>query len=114
MACLLASSCGTTSGSGDSPTSNPNASRTNGPVQVRGLSGTAGRIESIRGELALVVLDYSLSTMPPIGTVVRVVREGKEVGRVRVTGPTRPGTGKIAGEILDGNIQVGDSVHLEH
>ena len=77
------------------------------------MSGTTGRIESIRAELALVVLDYSLSTMPAMGTVVTVSREGKEVGRVRVTGPTRPGTGKTAGEILDGNVQVGDLVHVE-
>ena len=86
---------------------------TNTLARIRSLDSSVGRVESVRRELSLVVLDYSLSTLPPIGVTLTVNRAGTAVGRVRVTGPTRAGTGKIAGEILSGEAQSGDTVRGE-
>lgn len=83
------------------------------PVLVRGLDASVGRVESIRGELRLVVLDYSLSTLPQLGDMLAVSREGTEVGIIKVTGPFRAGTGKLGGEIVSGDIQVGDIVRTQ-
>lgn len=77
---------------------------------VRGLDGSVGRIESIRTDLRLVVLDYSLSILPQHGELLSVWRDGIEVGQVRVTGPARPGTGKIGGEYVSGDVRAGDTV----
>lgn len=79
---------------------------------VRGLDASVGHVESVRESLRLVVLDYSLTSMPPMGSILEVFREGRDVGHVKVTGPARQGSGKIGGEIVDGEIQTGDVVRL--
>ncbi len=40
-------------------------------------------------------------------------REGNEVGLIKVTGPFRAGTGKLGGEIVSGDLQVGDVVRTQ-
>jgi hypothetical protein len=42
--------------------------------------------------------------------MLAVYRDGVEVGQVKVTGPFRAGTGKLGGEIVSGDIQIGDVV----
>lgn len=103
-----------------SPSSPPSATDTSSggkstpvPVTVRGLDGSVGRVESIRSELRLVVLDYSLSTLPQLGDMLVVSREGTEVGLIKVTGPFRAGTGKLGGEIISGDLQIGDVVRTQ-
>lgn len=102
---VLALGCGSKSGEGRLK---PGRSAPR-PI-VRGLDGSVGRIESIRTDLRLVVLDYSLSILPQHGELLSVWRDGIEVGQVRVTGPARPGTGKIGGEYISGDVRMGDTV----
>jgi hypothetical protein len=109
---LAAASIGCQSGKPmETRTSTPIVSgKSTGTTSVRGLDYSVGRIESMRTELRLVVLDYSLSTLPQLGDMLAVYRDGVEVGQVKVTGPFRAGTGKLGGEIVSGDIQIGDVV----
>lgn len=102
--------CHSTQPKGTDGASGGGAKRKPDPIMVRGLDASVGRVESIRGELRLVVLDYSLSTLPQLGDMLAVSREGTEVGTIKVTGPFRAGTGKLGGEIVSGDVHVGDIV----
>jgi len=53
-----------------------------------------------------VVIDFSARALPPVGTRLLIYRDGKRVGEVRVTEPTR--AQYATADILSGDLQVGD------
>jgi hypothetical protein len=53
-----------------------------------------------------VVIDFSSRAMPPVGTHLIVYRDGKPVGEVRITEPSRAQF--ATADILTGDLQVGD------
>jgi hypothetical protein len=65
-----------------------------------------GTVTTVNRELKFVVLDYSFKTPPPIDQRLTVFRNGKKVGELKVSGPTRQGA--TVAVILDGEIQSGD------
>ncbi|HTH47559.1 MAG TPA: hypothetical protein VMB21_08620 [Candidatus Limnocylindria bacterium] len=80
-----------------------------GPVTanlVRPRDGGTAKVLRVEERLRFVVLDYSLSPIPPFGTVLEVERDGQKVGEVKVTGPASGVT--TAADIVNGAIQPGD------
>ncbi len=73
---------------------------------VRSRDAGTAKVLTVEGRLRFVVLDYSLSPLPPLGTLLDVEREGQKVGEVKITGPVSGVT--IAADIVDGTLQPGD------
>lgn len=66
----------------------------------------AGKVALVNPEARFVILDYSLSQMPPIGERLSVFRKGVRVGEVKISG--QPQTGYVAADITTGEIRIGD------
>ena len=80
-----------------------------GPVTadlVRSRDGGTVKLLRVEERLRFVVLDYSLSPIPPLGTLMEVERAGEKVGEVKITGPASGVT--IAADIVNGTLQPGD------
>lgn len=78
---------------------------------VRPLDGTTAKVLSVNERLRFVVLDYSLSPMPGFGQRLEVVRDGRKVAELKVTGPVRGTT--TAADIVGGGPRPGDVARVE-
>lgn len=73
---------------------------------VRSRDGGTAKVLTVQERLRFVVLDYSLSALPPLGTLLDVERDGQKVGEVKITGPVSGVT--IAADIVNGALRPGD------
>lgn len=71
----------------------------------------AGKVAFVNLSARFVILDYSLSQMPPTGQRLTVFRLGIRVGEVKITG--QPQNGYVAADITAGEIQNGDETRRE-
>jgi len=78
---------------------------------VRPLDGTTAKLLLVNARLRFVVLDYSLSPMPGFGQRLEVVRDGRKVAELKVTGPARGST--TAADIVSGEPRPGDVARVE-
>ena len=67
-----------------------------------------GRVVSVNPALRFLVMDFPVRKLPVLEQRLNVYRNGQKVGEVKVTGPGRETT--IAGDIIVGEVQVGDEV----
>ena len=107
MALALAPGCSATK-------EGPAKEKPGGPVPrdlVRPLDGTTAKLLSVTERLRFVVLDYSLSPMPGFGQRLEVVRDGRKVAELKVTGPARGTT--TAADIVSGDPRPGDVARVE-
>ncbi len=107
MVLALAAGCSATKGG-------PGTEKPGGPVSrdlVRPLDGTTAKLLSVNERLRFVVLDYSLSPMPGFGQRLEVVRDGRKVAELKVTGPARGTT--TAADIISGEPRTGDVARVE-
>ena len=70
------------------------------------LAAAPARITSINADYRFVVLDFSASAMPAIGTRLNVYREQELVGSVQITEPVRARF--ATADIIKGELRVGD------
>ena len=66
------------------------------------------KITLVRADLKFVVIDFSSRVMPPVGTKLRVYRDGKRIGEVQITEPVRMRA--ATADILEGDLKAGDEV----
>lgn len=76
------------------------------PAVIRPLDRSVGSVVMVHERLRFVVLDYSLSTLPPTGSTLEIYRASQRVGRVRLSRWNSPTT--AAADFLEGLPQVGD------
>lgn len=81
------------------------------PAVIRPLDGSVGSVIRVHERLRFVVLDYSLSALPPSGSTLSVYRGSERVGRLRLSRWTSPGT--AAADCVEGIPQVGDIARPE-
>ena len=81
------------------------------PAIIRPLDGSVGSVIQIHERLRFVILDYSLSALPPSGSSLVVYRGSERVGSLRLSRWTRPGT--AAADIVDGAPRIGDVARPE-
>ena len=67
-----------------------------------------GTVVSVNAALRFLVMDFPVRKLPVLEQRLNVYRNGQKVGEVKVTGPGRDTT--IAGDIMVGEVQVGDEV----
>jgi len=67
-----------------------------------------GTVVSVNPALRFLVMDFPVRKLPVLEQRLNVYRNGQKVGEVKVTGPGRDTT--IAGDIMAGEVQVGDEV----
>ena len=67
-----------------------------------------GTVVSVNPALRFLVMDFPVRKLPVLEQRLNVYRNGQKVAEVKVTGPGRDTT--IAGDILVGEVQVGDDV----
>jgi len=67
-----------------------------------------GMVVSVNSALRFLVMDFPVRKLPVLEQRLNVYRNGQKVGEVKVTGPGRETT--IAGDIIVGEVQVGDEV----
>src|SRR6266478_4833958 len=67
-----------------------------------------GTVVSVNPALRFLVMDFPVRKLPLLEQRLNVYRNGQKVGEVKVTGPGRDTT--IAGDIMAGEVQVGDEV----
>jgi hypothetical protein len=91
--------------------SEPNLSVTNKNRVITLTDPWAGKVAFVNPEARFVILDYSLSQMPPAGRRLTVFRQGIRVGEVKISG--QPQDGYIAADITAGDIQTGDETRRE-
>lgn len=68
-----------------------------------------GEITALRLQQGFVVIDFLPGIVPQNGAVLEVYRDGKPVGRVRLTGPWV--SRRAAADILEGHLEKGDRVY---
>jgi hypothetical protein len=73
------------------------------PAQSEEVPATIRKVDDT---YQFVVIDFSSRAMPPVGTRLAVYRDGKPVGEVRISEPTRAQF--ATADILTGDLQVGD------
>lgn len=71
----------------------------------------AGKVASVNQAARFVILDYSLSQMPPVGQRLGVYRKGVRIGEIRISG--QPQDGYVAADITAGEILNGDETRRE-
>lgn len=71
----------------------------------------AGKVASVNQSARFVILDYSLSQMPPMGKRLGVYRKGVRIGEIRISG--QPQNGYVAADITAGEILNGDETRRE-
>ena len=81
------------------------------PAVIRPLDSSVGTVIRVQERLRFVVLDYSLSALPPTGSTLAVYRGSSRVGRLRLSRWTSPGT--AAADFVEGIPQVGDIARPE-
>jgi hypothetical protein len=81
------------------------------PAIIRPLDGNLATVLQVHERLRFVVLDYSLSAMPPSGTSLEVYRGSRRIGRVRLSRWSGPAT--AAADFVEGVPQVGDIVRTD-
>ena len=67
-----------------------------------------GRVTVVNAEHQFVVVDFGEFPIPKVGTPANVFRGDQNVGRVRLTEPSRGRL--ITGDVLSGELKVGDIV----
>jgi len=67
-----------------------------------------GTVVSVNPALRFLVMDFPVRKLPVLEQRLNVYRNGQKVGEVKVTGPGRDTT--IAGDIMVGEVRVGDEV----
>ena len=67
-----------------------------------------GTVVSVNPALRFLVMDFPVRKLPVLEQRLNVYRNGQKVAEVKVTGPGRDTT--IAGDIMVGEVQVGDEV----
>jgi hypothetical protein len=67
---------------------------------------TVARIVSLNSEHDFVVMEFTSQVMPAAGTRMTIYRNGKPVGAVRITEPSRAQL--ATADILEGEVHVGD------
>ena len=78
---------------------------------VRPLDAGTAKVLTVNTRLRFAVLDYSLSPLPEFGQRLEVVREGRKVAELKVTGPSRGMT--TAADIVSGSPLPGDVARPE-
>lgn len=81
------------------------------PAVIRPLDGSVGSVVLINERLRFVVLDYSLSSLPPTGSSLGLYRGSLRVGQVRLSRWSGPTT--AAADIVEGAPRVGDVARPE-
>jgi len=71
----------------------------------------AGKVAFVNQTVRFVILDYSLSQIPPMDQRLSVFRKGLRVGEVKISG--QPQNGYVAADITAGEIQNGDETRRE-
>ena len=66
----------------------------------------SGTVIRVNDEFRYVVMQCAI--LPSVGEEAKVVRDGKAVGRVKVSGPTHPPF--TVADILEGTVKTGDGV----
>jgi hypothetical protein len=69
---------------------------------------TTGRIAVVNPQFRFVVVDFGGQRAPAIGATLKLYREDKPVGSVRLTTPVRGQF--ITADVVDGEPRVGDEV----
>ncbi|HZV35385.1 MAG TPA: hypothetical protein VFB72_12500 [Verrucomicrobiae bacterium] len=67
-----------------------------------------GKVISVDGDSRWAVLNFPIGTVPPIGRLLNVYRQGLKVGEARVSGP-QDDENTVA-DITTGNVRLGDEV----
>jgi len=67
-----------------------------------------GTVVKVDTTLRFLVMDFPVRKLPVVEQRLNVYRNDRKVGEVKVTGPGRDTT--IAGDIMVGEVQVGDEV----
>lgn len=70
--------------------------------------GSVGKVVNVNLQARFVLVDFSFTPVPAAETRLRVYREEREVGTVRMTG--LPRSGLMTADIMTGDAQVGDDV----
>jgi hypothetical protein len=70
-----------------------------------------GKIVSANATARFVVISYPLTTIPREGQRLNVYRSGLKVGEVKVTGLRQESN--IVADIVAGDAQTGDDVHMD-
>jgi hypothetical protein len=81
------------------------------PAIIRPLDGSVGSVIQVQERLRFVILDYSLSALPPSGSTLVVYRGSERVGRLRLSRWSGPAT--AAADIVDGIPRIGDIARPE-
>lgn len=103
LALLILAGCGTV------PTPAPARGETNAPAPeplIIPLDASLGRIVAVNERLRFVVVDYSLYSLPPQGQRLSVLRDGTEIGELKVNGPVVDAT--VVADIVRGEPRSGD------
>lgn len=73
-----------------------------------------GKVVSVRSDLRYTVVDFSFSRMPKPGVEMAAYREGRAIGRLRISkNPSHANRGAVVADILSGDIREGDQVRFE-
>jgi hypothetical protein len=70
-----------------------------------------GTVVSVNPKLRFVVMDFTVWGLPARDQRLNVYRDGHKVAEVKVSGESRDT--KVAGDILTGDVQIGDQVRQE-
>lgn len=81
------------------------------PEVIRPLDGSVGTVIRVHERLRFVILDYSLSALPPSGSTLAVYRGSERVGRLRLSRWTSPAT--AAADFVEGVPRIGDIARPE-
>lgn len=81
------------------------------PAVIRPLDGSVGTVVLLNERLRFVVLDYSLSSLPPTGSSLGLYRGSLRVGRARLSRWSGPTT--AAADIVEGSPRLGDTARPE-
>jgi len=72
-----------------------------------------GKVVSVRPDLRYTVVDFSFSHMPKPGEEMAAFRDGRAVGRIRISrNPSHVNGGAVVADILEGEIAKGDEVRF--
>lgn len=109
--CSTAGPGGNTSSARSAPGSGASSGATPPETGGRLDERVEGRVTEFNPSLRYVVMDFPLRQMPALEQRLSVYRQGRKVGEVKVSGPTRDTT--IAGDVMVGEARVGDEVREE-
>ena len=90
------------------PASTQSPKSRNQPEGPRAVFPVSGNIVSVNPELEFVVLEFLPSRMPSEGTEMSVFRNGKPIGKVRITKPRM--NNLVTADLISGAAQQGDEV----